>query len=407
MQKNMTVESVRGGIAPSPYAGIGLNGMKAVVSYAGGPIKLTRGGEVIEVKGLTESMRYTIAPPGYLPLRNIHFSLVDVPDLQVIPAENATITDIWMGAGPIPEFLHRVLNVLATLRAFFRLPSFEIFSPIFYRVLNLMKYGEHRGGIFVEASGTFEGKPVTRSWHLLAEGDDGPFIPSMAIEALIRKWYDGTSPESGARPATQVLSLSDYDTLFESRTIYAGMREDTRADVSLYQHLLGSAYDDLPQQVKRLHAGEGTTMWRGQASVKRGSGVFANIMAVLLGFPKSTESTPVTVSFHRGAKGETWQRTFGKYKFSSFQARGKGRNVHLLTERFGVITAALALVIKDESLYLIPRRVSFLGIPMPKLFLPSGESFECETDGVFNFNVTIKVPVLGLIVAYKGWLKAD
>jgi len=42
--KDITIESVNGGIAPSPYAGIGLNVMKAVVGYAGGPVKLTRHG---------------------------------------------------------------------------------------------------------------------------------------------------------------------------------------------------------------------------------------------------------------------------------------------------------------------------------------------------------------------------
>ena len=53
--------------------------------------------------------------PGRLPLRNLHFSLVDVPDLQVLPPEHPTMTDIWMGAGPVPEVLHRVLNLLANL----------------------------------------------------------------------------------------------------------------------------------------------------------------------------------------------------------------------------------------------------------------------------------------------------
>ena len=81
----MTITDVKGGIAPSPYAGIGLNVMKAVVGYAGGPVKLTRNGQMHEAKGLAESLRYTVAPPGYLPLRNLHYSLVDVPDLQVLP----------------------------------------------------------------------------------------------------------------------------------------------------------------------------------------------------------------------------------------------------------------------------------------------------------------------------------
>jgi len=152
-QNHMTVESLTGGIAPSPYAGIGLNVMRAVVSYAGDDVKLTRNGKQSTGKGLAESLRYTIAPPGYLPLKNLHFSLVDVPDLQVLPAQNPDMTDIWMGAGPVPEILHKVLNLLAKARAALPLPSFAPLSPFFYWVLNKMKFGDHRGGMFIAAKG--------------------------------------------------------------------------------------------------------------------------------------------------------------------------------------------------------------------------------------------------------------
>lgn len=39
MAKTMDIVAVEGGIAPSPYAGIGLNVMRAVVGYAGAPVK--------------------------------------------------------------------------------------------------------------------------------------------------------------------------------------------------------------------------------------------------------------------------------------------------------------------------------------------------------------------------------
>src|SRR3546814_7192520 len=87
-----------------------------------------------------------------------------------------------MGAGPVPEILHRILNLLAKARGRLGLPSFEPFSRLFYAVLNRMRFGEHRGGMFVRARGVADGRTVERSWHLLAEGDDGPDIPSMAIE---------------------------------------------------------------------------------------------------------------------------------------------------------------------------------------------------------------------------------
>ena len=116
MSRDFTIEEVEGGIAPSPFAGIGLNVMRAVIGYAGSPVKLRRGGRPAQGIGLAESRRMTIAVPGKLPLRNLRFSLVDVPDLRLIPREFPAITDIWMGAGPVPEILHRMLNLLAPAR---------------------------------------------------------------------------------------------------------------------------------------------------------------------------------------------------------------------------------------------------------------------------------------------------
>ena len=217
MAKTMDIVSVEGGIAPSPYAGIGLNVMRAVVGYAGAPVKLRRGRATFHGVGLGESMRFTIAVPGRLPLRNLRFSLVDVPDLQVLPPEHPTLTDIWMGAGPVPESLHRMLNLLARSRAALTLPSLQPFSRLFYAVLNRMRFGEHRGGMFVRARGLADGRAAERSWHLLAEGDDGPYIPSMAIEAVVRKWLARDRPAAGARSGVRALELADYDALFQGR----------------------------------------------------------------------------------------------------------------------------------------------------------------------------------------------
>ena len=85
------------------------------MSYTGKPISLIRNGKKSTAYGLTESMRYTIGPPGCLPLNNLHFSLVDVPDLQLLPDAYPQLDSIWMGVGPVPEFLHRMLNGLAWL----------------------------------------------------------------------------------------------------------------------------------------------------------------------------------------------------------------------------------------------------------------------------------------------------
>lgn len=405
ISKTMEIESVQGGIAPSPYAGIGLNVMRAVIGYAGAPVKLTRNGQQTTAPGLTESRRYTIAVPGRIPLRNIHFSLVDVPELQVLPPEHPTLRDIWMGAGPVPESLHRMLNLLAHARAKFKLPSFVPLASLFHKILNLMKFGEHRGGMFIHVTGHQNGSPVERSWHLLAEGDDGPYIPSMAIEAIIRKILDNKSPEHGARAATQALSLADYETLFEKRTLYMGFRGLPNKAAPLFRQVLGDAFDRLPPQVQAIHDDTSDRTWTGTARVQRGTGLISKALGKLFGFPDTSRQIPVSVQFTPLKGGEKWTRRFGDQCFSSIQTRGSGRNDQLLAERFGPIIVALALVHKDDKLFLIPRRWSLLGIPLPKMLLPSGSSFEAQVDGNFHFDVQISAPLIGLIAAYQGELK--
>ena len=106
------VDTVEGGIAPSPYAGVGLNVIRAIASYSGQPIELRDGTH----HGLAESRYFTVAPPGRVPLGRIRFSLVDVPDLKVLPELWPSLKSIWIGAGPVPEILHRALNGMAEIR---------------------------------------------------------------------------------------------------------------------------------------------------------------------------------------------------------------------------------------------------------------------------------------------------
>jgi hypothetical protein len=69
------------------------------------------------------------------------------------------------------------------------------------------------------------GARVRRSWELIAEGDDGPFIPSMAAAAFIRRRLAGYPAAPGARAATHELTLADFAPLFAQRQIVTGVRE--------------------------------------------------------------------------------------------------------------------------------------------------------------------------------------
>ena len=173
----------------------------------------------------------------------------------------------------------------------------------------------------------------------------------------------------------------------------------------LYRQVLGDAFDTLPKQLQAIHDSTKARSWEGVAHVLRGKGLLSKVLGGVFGFPPSADQTPVKVQFDPQNGGEKWTRTFGNKTFSSVQTRGAGRNEHLLVERFGAIEVALALVLEDNKLFLIPRRWSLFGLPLPKVLLPSGNSFEAQEKGQFQFDVEISAPVIGLIAAYQGILK--
>ncbi len=58
----------------------------------------------------------------------------------------------------------------------------------------------------------------------------------------------------------------------------------------------------------------------------------------------------------------------------------------------------------EDRLRLIVRRWSVFGIPLPLAFAPRGDAYEFAENGRFHFHVEIRLPLAGLVVAYRGWL---
>jgi uncharacterized protein DUF4166/saccharopine dehydrogenase-like protein len=400
------VDAVIGGIAPSPYANVGINVIRAIASYAGKPVATGRGRAASYA--LIDAKRYTIAPPGRLPLDPIRFSLVDVPDPVVLPELWPSLRLVWLGAGPVPEIWHRALNALAWLVRLKVLPSLSPLAPLMYRTIKLLSWGEHRGGMFVAVQGTgARGERIERSWHLVAEADDGPLIPSMAAAQIIQHCLAGRRPVAGARPATTDLELADYAPLFARRRISTGRWQEVPADYKapLYRRLLGEAWNLLPAPLQAMHDLDGELTAQGMATVERGRGVLARLVARVMGFPPAAQDIPVTVSFHVRDGREHWKRTFAGHSFASTQEQGRGRFERLLCERFGPINIGMALVVEEDRMRLMIRRWTFCGIALPLALAPRSNACEfADEQGRFNFHVEISHPLMGLIVDYRGWL---
>ena len=399
------VRTIEAGIAPSPYAYYGLNVIRAIAIYAGRKVALTRDGRACFGHALAETRRYTIAPPGAVPVRRTLFSLVEVPDLALIPPAYPGLESIWIGVGPVPESLHRALTWLARGVRWRLLPPLGWLAPLFHKVINTVRWGEHRGGMYVAITGEdANDAAAARSWHLLAEGDSGPRIPCLAVEAVLRNHLAGHPPAPGARAATDELELDDYAPAFARMGIVTGERAEPPGG-SIFQRVLGEAWDRVPAPVRAMHDTSPSLRSAGKATVTRGPGLPARIIATVVGFPKAGTDIPVEVTMQRDANGETWRRTFAGKAFSSRMTAGTGRAYRLLVERFGPASFHLALVPDGERLRMIVRGWSLLGVPMPRRWAPTGESHEAARDGRFHFHIEIAHPWVGPIVAYEGWLE--
>lgn len=400
------VHSIKAGIAPTPWAGLGVSVVKAIAGYAGKPVPVLQFGHARTGTALVWTRRRTIAPPGAVPLRVQHFSLVDTPDLRVLPPLYPELRHIWFGAGPTPEILHRMLNGLARLVSWGVLPSLSPFASLFHWAINRLRWGEHRGGMFVAVSGRDgEGHAIRRSWHLVAEGDDGPFIPSIPSEAIIRRLLDGRRPEPGARPATSDLELADFEALFARKAIHSGVRDEIPVAEPVYRQVMANAYDAMPPEWRAVHdLREGSLTVAGRASVERGRGLLARLAGAVIGFPKAGGDVPVSVTFERKGYGELWTRTFAGKRFSSWQEPGRLRLRHLVIERFGPLAIAMAPVVENGRMSLVIRGFSAFGLPLPLWLGPTTAAHEQVVDGRFTFDVEIGHPLTGMIVLYRGWL---
>jgi hypothetical protein len=403
------IESISGGIAPSPFAGMGKSVIQAIAGYAGKPVQRIRDNRLHQSHTFVSTRKFTIAPPGEIPLPPMTFSLLDVPDLKLLGSLDKPVRNTWFGASTSPPAYHVLLRMLARAVKFGILPTLSFLSGTMYFFMNNLSWGEHRGGMFVKVRGIDRsGIKTCRSWHLVADGDSGPTVPTLAAAAIVARCRNGIAPEPGARTAMNDLELSDYLPMLNSLNIHTGTRSETTDNwQSIFRQVLGDAISDLPAPIRELHNGSGISRFSGNASIKRGTGVLARIVGWLTGFPAANDNIPVTVEIEQQGSRETWQRDFDGHTFSSEMSINSGRFAGLMCERFGPSKFGMALVVDEDTLHYVARRWTFLGIPMPKWMMPAGAMYETVIDGKFVFHVEIRLRLIGHVVTYEGWLEEN
>lgn len=201
------IETIRVGIFPGNRAPRGLAVVQAILSWAGKPMRGWREGRWQALPGWGETQRWTM-PDG----TQRWASLCDTPDQDLLVSHYAPGRTADFFAGLELGVLHLGLSA-ATMAVRLRLlPSLRpLARPLRWLADWLIPLGSDRGYMDVHVSGEdAAGSPITARWTLRAEGNRGPFVPTLATLALIRRHRDGQAPEPCARACINELALTDF-----------------------------------------------------------------------------------------------------------------------------------------------------------------------------------------------------
>lgn len=201
------IDTIRVGIFPGNRAPRGLAVVQAILSWAGKSMRSWRDGRWQGLPGWGETQRWTM-PDG----TRRWASLCDTPDQDLLVSYYAPRRTADFFAGLELGVLHLGLSA-ATLPVRLRLlPSLRpLARPLRWMADWLVPLGSDRGYMDVHVSGEDAvGSPITARWTLKAEGNRGPFVPTLATLAIVRRHRDGNPPASGARPCIGDLTLADF-----------------------------------------------------------------------------------------------------------------------------------------------------------------------------------------------------
>ena len=199
------VDAVEIAISPgNRSAPRGVSVIRAILSYAGKPVRVFAGGSWTTQTGWGIPVRR--AMPG---IGRRFLSLCETPNLGLMPMRvNPRDTAVCRPGLELPA-LHLLL-VAASLLVRARLsPSLVPFAGLFRWVgERLAGFGGDNGGMIVAATGIdAAAKPVGAVWSLVAESGDGPMIPTLPALAAVRALAEGRLTRPGAGACVGILDL--------------------------------------------------------------------------------------------------------------------------------------------------------------------------------------------------------
>lgn len=393
------VSAVEIAISASNRATAGTSVTKAIFSYIGKPIPLWRAGRRTSGFGWQDIRNQDFTITGEPPLAGRLVGLADVPDLALLPDRLPGKPSVSFRAGTELQWQNRALWLASWPVRWGWISNLARFAPLVLHAQRLTSsWGSDRSGMMVRAFGHIGSQAVERRWTLIASEGDGPEIPGLAAAVIVDRLARDDLP-AGACDAGEMLSLSEFEPAFTQLAIRHEMAELPQPP-PLYARVLGPAFASLPAAVRAIHTVLRDGGAHGRATVTRGRNPVARVIAALFGFPPEGEHG-LHVAFAETGGVETWVRDFSGRRFGSRLSQ-QGR---LLVERFGPLRFGFDLLADDKGLAMQLKRWWLGPIRLPLALAPRSRAREWEEDGRFHFDVPIALPLIGLVVHYRGWLE--
>ncbi len=404
VSRDMTsLRRVKIGISPGNRAPRGLSLVRAILMQAGNKLPALRDGAWISVPGWGALHRAEIRV-GDRSLGPRWLSFCDAPDLVLLPKRFPSLKTVEFHAGVELSILHLGLWTLSWLARWKLVRSLgPLARPLRWMAEWFHGLGSDRGGMLVEIDGIDnEGAVLSRRWDLIAEDGCGPTIPATAAAALIARMARGETLPAGAYPCLGVLRLREILDIVAHLPIFTGVSEQT---APLFKRAMGTMFETLPRPIRDLHDRAICTSASGTCDIDRGASPAARLIARLFHLPPGGRDLPVSVAMIARDGRETWTRNFAGNRMRSV-LREAGREDHVI-ERFGPIDFLIHLRWDGARLNYDIVGGRCCGISLPRFLLPKSDTLETVENGLFVFDVRIALPLVGLLVHYRGRLWPD
>jgi uncharacterized protein DUF4166/saccharopine dehydrogenase-like protein len=390
-------------ILPGNRAPRGMSVVRAIVAQAGKPMRLWRGGVGSSVTAWHGLRRASLQVPGARPIRGRWTSFIGAPDLLLFPQRYRARSVLFRAGLELPV-LHLGLWLVSWLPKLGIVHSLTTYAaPMRWIADRTLRFGSDRGGMSVTVVGRdATSRNVRRTWTLIVESGQGPFVPALPAFLLTRKLSSGDL-QAGARPCLGEFSLAEIEGALSRLPAY--MQTTESLEPTLYEQILGHAYRTLPEPIRRLHEVHDQENYHGEATVVVGRSWLSRACVRVMRLPRNAERVSLHVTIERIEQGEKWTRRFGAHEFSSHLTRPHDRKPGVVIERFGLLSFRLGLHASEAGLSMPIARAYVMGIRMPNWLTPISATYETvDAAGRFHFDVDVSLPLVGRVVRYLGWL---